>query len=376
MLVRAKDTSDSTVAKETSARTKLAPVLDSLPLRRYPSSSKKPFSVQWFPDTVGNRAVDFEPDVINLHWICNGFLRIETLRRFTQPVVWTLHDMWPFSGGCHYAGECDRYKSQCGQCPQLSSTRQGDLSASILHRKQTAWKDTDLTIVTPSKWLGKCAKESSLFQDRRIEVIPNGVDTDAFKPIDRELARQILNLPPTQKIVLFCAGSSTGDPRKGFSLLTDALETLETQKQERVSLAVLGANSPSAESQSWKFETHYIGKLRDEISLALVYCAADIFVAPSRQDNLPNTILEALACGIPCVSFNIGGIPDMIDHRKNGYLAEPFKTSELAKGIKWILEDESRYQELSAAARSTVVENFSIEIQAERYNMLYESLLK
>lgn len=376
ILVRNKDSADGTVVSNKTVEARLGSQLDDLPLKLYPERDRQMFSPQWFPTPVGAKVAQLNPDVINLHWICDGYLAIETLPKFKKPLVWTLHDMWAFTGGCHYTQDCYQYKESCGACPQLRSSRSGDLSRWIWQRKAKAWKGLNLTIVTPSSWLAKCASSSPLFRDLRVEVIPNGLDIQRYQPINRQEARKILNWPQDKQLILFGAGSKTSDPRKGFHLLLPALQKLsQSGWQERIELAIFGESQPSNQLDL-DIKSHYSGKLGDDISLALVYAAADVFVAPSIQDNLPNTVMEAIACGTPCVAFNIGGMPEMIEHQQNGYLAKPFELEDLAQGIAWVLEDKERYQKLCDRAREKTEQEFTLEIQARAYTKLYEEVLK
>lgn len=378
MLVQEKFSDDSTVfginSKLAKGFAKLKPTLDALPLKLYRQREETVFSCEWFPDSIPSKVAKLKPNVINIHWICNGYLQIETLAKFHQPTVLTLHDMWAFTGGCHYSQDCTRYAQSCGSCPQLHSSQTWDISRWVWQRKANAWKNWHPTIVTPSQWLANCARSSSLFQNKKIEVIPNGVNLQQYKPIHRALAREILNLPHDKRLILFGAVKATSDRRKGFHLLQAGLQMLEqTNWQKTTELLVLGASySPN---ESLKFTTRYLGKLKDNVSLALVYSAADVFVAPSIQDNLPNTVLEAIACGTPCVAFDVGGMPDLIEHQKNGYLAPAYEISELARGIAWVLEDNDRHQTLSQFAREKAETEFSLELQAKRYAQLFEEVL-
>jgi len=356
---------------------KLRPTLDQLPLYRYPKRDRTIFSTQWLPNSLDALMSEADPEIINLHWICDGFMPIKALRQFKQPLVWTLHDMWAFTGGCHYSYDCDRYLQSCGNCPQLHSQQKHDLSRQIWQQKSKYWQDINLQIVTPSHWLAKCAESSALFTNLAIEVIPNGLDLDIYKPIDRQFARQILNLPLNSKLILFGAMSATSDRRKGLHLLQPALQKLRRSldiTESPTEILIMGASQPKS-PLDFGLKSHYLGKLSDDVSLALVYSAADLFVAPSLQDNLANTVLEAIACGLPVVAFNIGGMSDMITHQHNGYLAQPFNTDDFAQGISWILEDGDRYQRLSHQARLKTEKEFSLELQAKRYLQLFEEIL-
>ncbi|MGK7922755.1 MAG: glycosyltransferase family 4 protein [Trichodesmium sp.] len=380
MLVQTKRTDNQTIipqqAKLNRKIAQFSPNLTTWPVPLYRQRKQSLFSPQWFPDRLVSQVTEIAPDIINLHWLCWGFVQIETLPKFKRPLVWTCHDMWPFTGGCHYSGQCDRYEESCGACPQLNSNKNRDLSHWVWQRKAKAWKNLNLTIVTPSSWLARCVSSSSLFQNRRVEVIPNGLDIQRYKPTHKKLAREILNLPQDQKLILFGSLSPTSDFRKGFHLLQPALQNLsQAGWQDKIQLVIFGS-SRQKETPELGFPCRYLGWLNDDISLALVYGAADVFVAPSVQDNLPNTIMEAIACGTPCVGFNIGGIPDLIDHQLNGYLAQAFEIEDLAKGIAWVLENPERYQKLSDNSRKKAEQEFTQQLQANRYLSLFQEILQ
>lgn len=378
MLVQDKIGDDATVIEPSNKLkkgiAKLKPTLDKIPLQLYQQRDRTTYSVQWFPDKIATQVAQLNPDIINLHWICEGFVQIETLAKLNKPLVWTLHDMWAFTGGCHYNQECDRFTNSCGACPQLHSTRNWDLSHWVWQRKVKAWQNLKLIIVTPSNWLAKEASFSSLMQNQPITVIPNGVDTQIYKPIDKQFARNILNLPSDKQLILFGAMNATSDTRKGFHLLRSALKKLrQSNDAEQFELIVFGS-SPPVDEVDLSFKIHYLGRLSDDVSLSLIYSSADVFVAPSLQDNLPNTVMESLACGTPCVAFNIGGIPEMIEHQQNGYLAQPFDIENLAKGIDWVLENRERYQKLTWRAREKVKQEFTLDLQAKRYLALFKKI--
>ena len=374
MLVRAKFSGDRTVTAEKSLLTKLSPPISGLPLRLYPKHKSDMFSSQWFPDVLASRVNQIKPDVINLHWVCNGYLRVETLPQFRKPLVWTLHDMWPFTGGCVYTQECENYKVSCGSCPQLGSDRPNDLSSWVLRRKIKAWQNLNLTLVATSSWMADCAKSSSIFQNTRVETIPLGLDTEIYKPIDRSIARQLLNLPQDKQLILFGAVNPTSDPRKGFQLLQPALQKIARNGwQDRVELVVFGASKPEKEIDLG-FKTHYLGYFKDDLSLSLVYSAADVTIVPSIQEAFGQTASESMACGTPVVAFSNTGLRSIIDHQQNGYLVTPFEINDLAQGIIWVLEDQERHQKLQDHARAKSLREFANEVQARRYLSLYEDI--
>ncbi|MEM7756958.1 MAG: glycosyltransferase family 4 protein [Cyanobacteria bacterium P01_A01_bin.40] len=366
-------------AKPTSGieqvKTGLRLTLEQLPLKPYKEREKQLFSPNWLPYKIISQVNQLNPDIINLHWIGLGYIRIETLAKFAQPLVWTLHDMWAFTGGCHYNQDCPKFTMSCGACPQLGSSKEQDLSRQIWQRKYQAWQNLNVTIVTPSQWLADSARASKLLGDKRIEVIPYGLNTDLYRPIDRQTARELLKLPTDKQLVLFLSLSATSDRRKGFHLLQPALQKLsQSGWKSKLELMVVGASEPENPPELG-FRSHYLGMLNDDLTLALAYSAADVFVAPSIQDNLPNTVLEAIACGTPCVAFNIGGMPDMIEHQQNGYLAQPYETDDLAYGIDWVLQHRERNQKLSTRARKKAEQEFALSVQAHRYQKLYQSIL-
>lgn len=377
MVVQDKASRDSTVFGPDSLSrrvfSKLRPILDSRPLNRYPRDPGVMFSPAIVPGLLSRTLAELQPDVIHLHWVNNGYLRPETFRSFTQPLVWTLHDMWAFTGGCHYDQGCGAYRQACGKCPILGAEYESDLSRSTWRRKYQAWKRVPITIVTPSRWLAKCAAESSLMSNLPIEVIPNGLDVTIFKPVPKPVARELLNLPRDKKLLLFGAKSAVVDSRKGFDLLVGALRVIAgTELRDQLELVIFG-NEPGDEISHLGLPVHCLGSFHDELSLSVVYSAADLFIAPSTQDNLPNTVMEAMACGTANIAFDIGGMRDMIEHGSNGYLARPFDVEDLARGIRHFVEDPRRLTEASGQAREKVEREYSVELMARRYADLYES---
>jgi len=382
MLVNEKHSADPNVIvlnnnRYQNAVTKLRSVVDLQPLYTlYPQRHRTAYSLNWLPDRTVRAINTFSPDIVNLHWINAGFIRLENLKKIRAPIVWTLHDMWAFTGGCHYNNHCQKFTASCGACPLLKGHRAHDLSRWIWRRKKRAWKDLKFRVVTPSRWLAERATESSLFRDRPIDVIPYALDTQIFRPIEQTIARDLLRIPQNRRIVLFGSVDPLKDPRKGFHILKGALRRLLASfDSEELGLAFFGAG-PEGGNVDFGYPTYAIGRLNDGITLALAYSAADVFLAPSLQDNLPNTVMEAMACGTPCVAFNIGGMPDMIDHMKNGFLVQPFDTNEFAQGIGWLLEENARLKEQSECARQKALEAFALEIQAQRYRDLYYKMIR
>jgi glycosyltransferase involved in cell wall biosynthesis len=377
LLVRAKASLDSDVLVDKSGLTKLGPPLNSVPLKRYRHRTRAMFSPQWFPDAIAPKVQQFNPDIVHLHWVCNGFLRIETLAKLNKPLVWTVHDMWPLTGGCHYTYDCDRYQKSCGKCPQLMSQRERDLSRQVWQRKVKAWRALDLTLVAPSQWVADCARASSLFQTTRVEIIPHGLDLSQFRPIEKALARDLLRLPNDRQIVLFGASSGVmDDPRKGFQFLQAALQQLSSSEwRNRLMIAIFGISEPQP-PLDLGIPSHYLGRLSDDLTLALAYSSADVMVVPSMQETFGQTASESLACGTPVVAFQATGLQDVVAHQKDGYLAQPFRVEDLVQGIRWVLENSERHQNLQVAAYEKARKEFSLELQAHRHISLYKCILQ
>lgn len=349
--------------------------LDDLPLRRYDKTDDSFWSLGWIPARFDRLVEDFAPDIVHLHWVGAGFLPISSLEQFNCPVVWTLRDMWGFTGGCHYTAGCEQYRTGCGTCPQLRSTREDDLSRSIWKQKHKHWQDLDLWLVPISGWLGDCARDSPLFANYPIEVIPNGLDIDLFRPSEKAAARRAWNLPTDRQIIVYGAVNATQDRRKGFPELLSALKLLgTTDRADNLLLVVFGDLQPD-DIPSLGIETHFVGYVKDNDRLSLLYSAADIAVMPSLQEAFGKTLIEAMACRTPVVAFGAGGPIDIIKHRRNGYLATPHCPGDLAHGIAWCLDEVRQGNDLGGEARMTVEEEFDIEVVADRYRALYERIL-
>lgn len=313
-------------------------------------------------------------DILHLHWAGEGFLSPWALGRLHGPVVWTMHDTWAFTGGCHYpAPGCEKYKDSCGSCPELCSRREQDLSRWHWILKRKAIERLRPVIVSPSKDYAHKAAQSGLLADCRIENIPNGIDAAVFRPISKTKAREILGLPQETFIILFGAAGGAIDHNKGFDLLQNALHSLPPNVQQSFLAVIFGTSHVNT---GLPCPIHFLGRLHDDVSLALTYSAADIFVCPSRQDNLPNTAMEALACGTPVVGFSVGGIPDMVEHGVSGYLAAPHDPRDLAKGISLLLGDAELRQRMGEVGREKVEREFSMPVIIKRHISLYEEILE
>lgn len=376
MLVQHKISDDSNViAAATSSEklwARLQPKVDKVPSRIF-ANSKIIWSNNWLPNFgVVDVVHRLQPDIVHLHWI-GGYVALSEIVRLKTPLFWSLHDMWAATGGCHYDAGCERYTVGCGQCPllpRINTTK--DLSYYNLLQKGKVFNGIKnrLTVIALSAWMAQVATASVAMRNCNVVCLPNCIDTNIYKPIKQSIARNILNLPAEKPILLFGAMNSTSDLRKGFEKLSSVLKIV-AQKFPDVLLMVFGA-SESKETLDVALPIRYLGQFNDDVSLALLYSASDIFLAPSLQDNLPNTVMESLACGCPTVAFNIGGMPDLIEHRSNGYLAAPFDVADFAQGIADILSRKEQYQ---TNARGESRNTFAAERVAPRYIQLYQERL-
>ena len=311
-----------------------------------------------------------EADIIHLHWINQGMLSIREIKKIVasgKKIVWTMHDMWSFTGICHHAGECCRYEKSCGFCPYLVADSRNDLSNIVFRKKQKAYSQGNITFVACSEWLRKLAEKSELTTNHSVFSIPNPIDTEVYQPKTKIEVRKKLNLPTDKKIILFAA-VKTSDKRKGMDYLIEASRFLKSQNDDLLFL-IAGNNGEEIEKKV-ALPAINAGYISPE-KMPDIYNTADVFVTPSLQENLPNTIMEAMACGTPCVGFRIGGIPEMIDHQKTGYVAEYKNAEDLAKGIYWTLF-ESDNKTLSTNAREKALSEYSQEKIAKQYIELYK----
>lgn len=320
-----------------------------------------------------------EADIIHLSWINQGMLSLKGIRKILdsgKPVVWTMHDIWPATGICHITLNCLRYQSACGNCrllPNGGSTN--DLSHRVLERKKKMLEGRNVMFVTCSKWLEKEARKSAILAGQQVRSIPNPIDTHVFHPADSKQARIKIGLPLNKKIILFASQRVT-NVNKGISYLVEACHQLATKYPEMVdntAVAILGGHAEDLREE-FDFEVCELGYVNDTQQIVDVYNACDVFVLPSLSENLPNTIMEAMACGVPSIGFKVGGIPEMIDHCKNGYVAAERNADDLAKGIHWVL-DESDYTALSETAVGKVLRCYSQRSIAMQYLEVYNEAL-
>ncbi|MCI5178817.1 MAG: glycosyltransferase [Candidatus Electrothrix sp. AW3_4] len=380
LLVSRKYSDDHTVigpqTKIKKAITFLRPQLGHAILKLQRTSNGVCHSVNILPSGLHKYINNSDANIVMLHWVGGEMLSIAEIGKINKPIVWRLADQWAFCGTEHYTllGQEKRFTEGYNALNRLGDDKGFDIDKWTWQRKVTHWYNKPMTIVSGSHWLADCAKSSYLFKNKNVKVIPSGLDMDIYKPLPKATARQILNLPPDKKFVLFGSMFAASDSRKGFHLLLSALQTLSKNITSEVEAIIFGASEPES-PPDFGIPSRYLSTLQDDYSLVLAYSAADVFVLPTMQDNLPYTIIESMACGTPCVSFAVGGVPDIIDHKVNGYLAEPFDTEDLSRGIQSILENKTWCEGIAEKCRRKALDEYDVNIQVRRYLELFDDIL-
>ena len=339
-----------------------------LPLKFYPNKKDQFFSPSISGYNFINHPLYQWADIIHLHWINGGFVNIKHLAKIDKPIVWTLRDMWPMTGGCHYTMGCEKFITGCGNCVQLGSQKDKDLSYYVLKRKMKYYP-SNMKLVGISHWISEKARESKVFQGFDIQTIYNNVNCNDFYPINKQIARKIMGIETNKKIILVGA-INIKDFYKGFAKYTEAIEGLD---KDKYFLAFFGKLDNKL-VQSFGFEYKHFGYLHDTVSLRLLYSAADVFVAPTLMDAFGKTLSESMACGTPVVCFDSSGPKDIVDHQVNGYKAKPFDADDLRDGIKWVL-NAPNYTELVNDARKKATDVFDNKVTAMQYQKLYTEML-
>jgi glycosyltransferase involved in cell wall biosynthesis len=353
---------------------------DTIQMKILSRSKKGRFSFGSIGIDISKNKFIKDADVIHLHWINQGYLSLRSLSHLAdlnKPVVWTLHDMWSFTGGCHYSLGCLNYLNTCGNCPYLFFAYESDFSNSIFLSKRKIYEELKITFASCSYWLAGLAREAPLLIEKRIIPIHNTLDINIYKPLDQFEIRKKNNLPADKFLILFIS-LNINDERKGFSYLKNSLIHLLNQHpllSSQTEILTVGKSSPEFFLEI-PLKVNQIGRLKDDKQIAEYYNAADLFLAPSLEDNLPNTVLESLSCGTPVVAFSIGGIPEMIEHLKNGYLAEEKSIEDFSNGIYWVFQNKNRIPEIRQNARKKVLTQFNPDYIAGCYFDVYKTIFK
>lgn len=317
-----------------------------------------------------------DADIIQLYNIHSGYFSFTVLPALSKKhtIIWRLSDMWPMTGHCTHSYECERYKIGCGLCPHLEEypSLKRDRTVLLWKIKKWTYARSSITIIAPSQWIAALVRQSPLLGDFKTYIIPNGLDTSVFRPIPKEIARCLLDIDQSKRVILFSA-QNINHPRKGGFLLKEALIKLAQKKIQDVMLLVTGKGNYSFESE-FNFPVKRLGFINNDLMLAAVYSAADVFVMPALAENLPNVILESMACGTPSVAFNIGGIPEVISHMELGYLARHKDVDDLVKGIELVLENNELRRTMSLHCRRVAESKFSLSLQIQHFRDLYQDL--
>jgi glycosyltransferase involved in cell wall biosynthesis len=322
------------------------------------------FTFPFSPYPVHKHALVKKADIIHLHWINNFIDYPSFFSHVNKPIVWTLHEMNPFTGGCSYDYDCKKYLAKCNDCPQLTGTGYEDYAAKILRTKLETVRDKNITVVAPSKWLMNLSANSKVLGSFPHHLIPYGIDESIFKPTQTQWIRKHYNIDPDKKILLFVS-ASVGNMRKGAQYMYDALDYI-CEKRNDVEMVAVG-NVPEKQRKGVK----YTGNITDERIMARIYSGSDLFVIPSLADNLPNTVIESLMCGTPVVGFDKGGVPEMIDSGVNGEVCKDVNHLSLSKSILRSLGKEYNRQAIADDAKS----KYAASVQAKAYICLYNEIL-
>ena len=306
-------------------------------------------------------------DVIHLHWINDNFFELAQLKSLNKPIVWTLRDMWPMTGGCHYAIDCERFKADCGSCPLLGSKQQFDLATEI-QRNKAALLPKNIHYIGISEWLSEQARQSSLLKNKRILTIANCIDTTEFFPLDKSIARSILGIQSSKKVLLIGA-TRIKDTYKGYDILRKVLLSLDKSKYF---LVVFGASNDS-DIRELGFEYQRLGYLYDTVSIRLVYSSADVFLCPSILEAFGKTVAESMACGTPVVCFDNSGPGEIVEHHITGYKAKSFDVADMVAGIEYVCF-HSDSKGMSESATKRVIKLYDKDVAARQYIELYNSV--
>jgi glycosyltransferase involved in cell wall biosynthesis len=376
MIVQRKKTNDSSVLGPDSLASKLKsllyPVVEDYLRNIFRKKGEALISFNLFSSINIKKIKELNPDIVHIHWVYNGFISPEVLVKINKPIVWTFHDMWAFCGGEHYSN-LDRYVVGY---KKNNSSHAIDSNKWIWSRKKKFFKNhIDFNIIAPSKWMAECSRKSFLLNNFNTKVIPNGIDVNLFTAKNKKEEKLRWGLNENKKIILFGAVGVL-DPRKGFDFFRSAIKNnIKIFSRLNCEIVIFGSDIPE-ELMNFGIKTTHLGRIKEQELLAQIYSAADVMIVPSLEDNLPNTVMEAMSCGTPVVGFNTGGISDMIEHKKNGYIAKQGNGKDLARGMVWILENEKRGSQLSRNARKKVKDEFDIRKISQIHLETYKEILK
>lgn len=375
MLVQRKKSLDQTVIGPSNKLKQiiglLRPYIDNFPLKLlYKRKTQTMFSISWLPfSSIVSQINKINPDIVHIHWLGSGMLHLSDLLKIRAPIVWSLHDMWLLTGGCHYSDGCERYLKNCGSCKVLSSKNDNDISRKLFNKKLQIFSDIrQMNIVATSRWIYEHATKSPLLHKHKHFIISNPINTKLYFPHDKKNSRKKIGINSSSKLILFAADPN--DKRKGFIDLISSLSSINSFEFECL---VLGKKNLSITDT--KFKIHYLGHISDENKMIDIYCSADVLVVPSLQETFGLSASEAMACGTPVVGSKNTGLSESIDHRINGYLFNQNDITDLKNGIEWVINNNN-YQNLCQKAIQKTNTNFSNSVVSKKYIELYSSIIK
>ena len=342
-------------------------------------TNKLGLQYQWFPfsrKTILKISKETKPDIISLHNSHGGYFEISLLKKLSKiaPIVWTLHDMWCFTGHCTHAYDCQKWQKGCGDCPALEQYPKigRDTTTFLWKQKEKIYKTANITIVTPSKWLAEEAKKNSLFKINKITHINNGINQEIFKPKNKKFCQYVLDIPKDTKVLMI----GTDSIAKGKDIFFEVLKQINRQINGRMHILLVGSGGIDSLKKFSNFIVHYIGQFSSEIFMSICFNASDLFLLPTRADTLPNVLIESISCGTPCVTFDIGGCGEIIKNDISGALVKPFDIKEFSNKILGLLNDDILLNKLSINARNYAIENYNLKKMSENYYKLFKELIK
>ena len=369
MLVKRKQTDNSLIHAYETCMIKINTLIEKLLKRIFVKSSETDFSFSILQSSnIAEKINALDPDIVHINWVNDGFIQIRDLKKIKKPILWTLHDDWPFTGGCHVTDECKNYIHSCQNCPVLKKEVRNNLAEKVLIEKNLNFDSCNISINCPSKWLFKKSKQSYLFRDLFHSNIPNPIDVDKFaKNVKHNLFGATSD---KKKIILFGAHDFISNKNKGFDILDKTLQALNPKEFKLVTFG----SKKALDCNSFAYEVIDLGYIDDENDLINLYSSCDFCVVPSRQENFSNIILESLSCSLPVIAFNTGGNSDLIHHKRNGYLCQSYQIESLKEGLLWMLNN-CALEELAEYGIAHVRRNFSSEVISKKYYQLYQNIL-
>ena len=348
--------------------------LERIIIRLIKYEDNKFHSISVLPSLKHLEINNLDIDIVHIHWVQHETISIEEIGKIKFPIVWTLHDFWPFSATEHYQrDDLDKRYIKGYKIKKIFRISEY-VDKLCFQRKKLNWGN-NIKLIAPSKWMKDCSNNSLLMKDKEIKIIPNPIDTEVFRPINKNKAKKSLKIETQKKVILFGSIDGGKDPRKGADLLIDVLKCLNFRK-ELIQIVIFGKKNKFQDIfENTFFEIKHLGIINSDYKLSTIYSASDIFIIPSRAESFGQTAAEAQSCGTPVAGFDIGGLKDIIAHNKNGILIEPFNTRKMALSIENLLKDEEKILKFSKASRQNALQNWDYKKVAKSHINFYKKIL-